>query len=162
MEHGDAAGEKTPMVVHRLEFPVSDRKHIGDPRMNPRNRIDSGFSFHNGRMEPSFGRGRMVAFDHFAVEIHGEKFVLRDQSEANPRRHQEKIRIGNAGADMAKSLDQFLMREDAARADHVFFKLAGLISWNSFEFCLIYVILSCCDLAKRVNYENQGGISSRR
>src|SRR5882724_9816289 len=124
MEHGDAVGEKTPMVVHRLEFPVSDRKHIGDPRMNPRNRIDSGFSFHDGRMEPSFGRSRMVTFDHFAVEIHGEKFVLRDQSEADPRRHQEKIRTKNARADMTKSLNQFLMREDAAGADNIFFKLA--------------------------------------
>jgi small ligand-binding sensory domain FIST len=75
-------------------------------------------------MEPSFGRSRMVAFDHFAVEIHGEKFVLRDLIEADPRRHQEKIRIKNAGADMTKSLNQFLMREDAAGADNIFFKLA--------------------------------------
>ena len=67
----------------------------------------------------------MVAFDHFAVEIHGEKFVLRDQSEADPRRHQEKIRIKNARADMTKSLNQFLMREDAAGADNIF------LSWLS-------------------------------
>jgi hypothetical protein len=123
VEHGDAASEKAPMVVHRLEFPVSDRKHIGDPRVNPRDRIDSRFSFHNRRMEPGFGRGGMVAFHHFCVEIHGEKFVLRDQGEAHPRGHQEKIRIGDARANMTESLDQVLMREDATRADHVFFEL---------------------------------------
>src|SRR5262245_17643482 len=124
MEDGDAAGEKTPMIVHRLEFPVSDRKHIGHPRVNPRYRIDSRFSFHDGRMEPSFRRGRIVAFDHFAVEIRGEKLLLRNQGESNPWRYQEKIRIGYTRANMTESLDQVLMRKDATGADHVFFKLA--------------------------------------
>src|SRR5262245_35794919 len=111
------------MVVHRFEFSVSDRKHICHSRVDSRDRIDSGFSFHTRRMEPSFEMGRSVAFDYFAVEIDGEKLVLRDQGETHPRRHDEKIRIDDARADMTESLDQVFVREDATRADHVSFKL---------------------------------------
>ena len=105
MEHRDTAGEKTPMVVHRLEFPISDRKHIGESRMDSGNCVDSGFGFHDGRMEPSFGRGRMLPLNDLALEIHGEELAFSHQSEANPRRHQKEIGIRNAGTDVTKSFD---------------------------------------------------------
>src|SRR5919106_3002015 len=104
--------------------------------------MDSGFSFHKGRMEPDFRRGRIVAFDHFSIEIHGEKFVLRDQGEANPRGNKEEIGIGYAGADVTESFDESLMTKDSARANKVLSELAGRLHetpLNLISFTLYYL-----------------------
>jgi hypothetical protein len=60
-------------------------------------------------MEPSFGRSRIVAFDRFSLEIHCQQLALCDQGEGDPRAYEKEIAIGNAGANMTKSLDQFFM-----------------------------------------------------
>ena len=125
MEHRDTAGEKAAMIVDRLEFPVRDRKDVGHPCMNSCNRIDARISFHDGGVKPSFERGGIFALDDLSFEVHGKKLVFSNQREANSWCYEKEIRIGNSNANMTKSHDQFLVREDPACADNVFFELAS-------------------------------------
>ncbi len=77
--------------------------------------------FHDRRMQPGFEGRRMVAFDNFTAQIQGEKVGFLDHGETDARCHEEEIGVREARADMAKALDQFLLREDSTGADDVLF-----------------------------------------
>ena len=111
-EHRHAAGEKAAVIVHRFEFAVGHREDIRHTRMDARNRMHARLSFHDRRMQPSFEGRWMDAFDNFTAQIQGEKVGFLEQGETDARCHEEEIRIRQARADVAKALDQFLLRED--------------------------------------------------
>src|SRR5216684_4088576 len=93
-------------------------------------------------MKPSFGRRGMGAFDPFSFKVHGQKIFLAHEREADPWRQEKKLASGDAGADVAKSLHQFLMGQNSAGADDVFLDLrSGWLHYGSIEFCLFCDIL---------------------
>jgi hypothetical protein len=61
----------------------------------------------------------MAAFDNFTAQIQGEKVGFRQKGETDARCHEEEICIRQARADVAKALDQFLLREDSTSADDI-------------------------------------------
>ena len=71
------------MIMHRLQFPVGHGEHIGNPRVNPGDRMDFGFGFHDRRMKPRFRRDGALTVNDFSREVDGQQIVLRNQREGD-------------------------------------------------------------------------------
>ena len=118
-----AAGEETAVIVHRLEPAVGDRKNIRHARVDAGYRIDPRLGFHDRRVQPGFKGRRMVAVDHFTVQVQGQQLLFTHHCQTDTRGDQEAVAVGNARADMAETFDQFQVRKNPAGADDVFSQL---------------------------------------
>src|SRR3970282_2809614 len=102
-------------------------EHIGHPRVDARECVHLGLGSHERDVKPGLRRSRLAAFDDLPLKTQGEQIRFCDQSETDPGGHEKKGGIDNAGADMTAAFDEFLLRQNSASADHVFFKLGDWV-----------------------------------
>jgi hypothetical protein len=119
LEHAHHRPEIGAEAVRDLERRTGARIGRNVARMAASNGHYVGTAAVHRKMHGHFERRTTVAGQLTALEVELDQRGFLDQAEGATRRHQDAVGAGNAGADVAKTLDDAEVREHAAGGQHL-------------------------------------------